>query len=427
MSLLERIPDHRHPLLRTLAAGDCDEGAFWERAASLGTPLVEQDPSSPGHRLVTFLWRTNATERWVVLHIVAGAPAANLLARLHGTDVCHATYRIRSDVRMAYAFAPDMPLHDWDGADAAKLQALNDYLARQPPGADPLHPALERYRGEPGTPDLRFSILSLPDAPDESLVRKRDGIARGELHRATFTNAIMGNERRLWVYTPPGYGEAVTGAANTDHTLLLAFDGGMYVSQVPAHRMLDNLLADGRIAPTVAVFVDNATPTSRNDELPCSEAFARCLETELLPWVQANFRVTHDPARRFVTGFSYGGLAAMWMGHRLPHVFGNVIAQAPSLWWGPGHVITEPRNEGRFRGEWLVDEFERSARLPLRIWMEIGLLEHPMLMLASNRRMRRVLEAKGYDLTYLEPAGGHEPATWRGTLARALAHMLPRS
>ena len=199
----------------------------------------------------------------------------------------------------------------------------------------------------------------------------------------------------------------------------------MYVSQVPAHRMLDNLLADGRIAPTVAVFVDNASATSRNDELPCSEAFARCLETELLPWAQENFRITRDPARRFVTGFSYGGLAAMWMGHRLPHVFGNVIAQAPSLWWGPGHVITEPRNEGRYRGEWLVDAFERGEHLPLRIWMEIGLLEHPMLMLASNRRMRRVLEAKGYDLTYLEPAGGHEPATWRGTLARALAHMLP--
>ena len=42
-----------------------------------------------------------------------------------------------------------------------------------------------------------------------------------------------------------------------------------------------------------------------------------------------------------MTGVSYGGLAAMWMGYRLPHIFGNVIAQAPSLWWGPGFDTTK--------------------------------------------------------------------------------------
>jgi enterochelin esterase-like enzyme len=134
--------------------------------------------------------------------------------------------------------------------------------------------------------------------------------------------------------------------------------------------------------------------------------------------------VSHEPADHFVTGASYGGLASMWLGFRLPHVFGNVISQAASLWWGPGFKITVPRSLGGYPPEWLIDQYSQSPRLPVRFWMEIGLMEHPKLMLEPNRRMRALLEAKGYDLTYSEPCGGHDTALWRGTLATALARML---
>lgn len=92
---------------------------------------------------------------------------------------------------------------------------------------------------------------------------------------------------------------------------------------------------------------------------------------------------------------------------------------------GPGHDIDVPRNEGRFKGEWLSEQFERSPRLQLRIWLETGLLEHPLMGRAPSRRLRRALEAKGYDVRYREPAGGHESMMWRGTLAPALTQMLP--
>jgi enterochelin esterase family protein len=83
-----------------------------------------------------------------------------------------------------------------------------------------------------------------------------------------------------------------------------------------------------------------------------------------------------------------------------------------------------PRSAGGYTPEWLIDRYSQSPRLPVRFWMENGLLEPHALMIEPNRRMRAVLESKGYDLTFSEPCGGHDTALWRGTLAQALERML---
>jgi enterochelin esterase-like enzyme len=315
-----------------------------------------------------------------------------------------------------------MPLVSWDSTDADEMKASRAFLAEHPPLPDPNHREHWVSRMGSGRPDMMTSLVSLRDAPDESLAYKRPDVPHGWIDTHSFASARMGNERRLWVYIPPGYKEETR-----SYPVLVVFDGGGALADVPVQRLLDNLLAQRRIAPQIAVLIDNPTETSRNDELPCNENFALCIEEELLPWLEKNYRVSRDAADRTVTGMSYGGLAAIWMGFRLPHIFGNVIAQAASLWWGPGYRMDVPRSAGGYEPEWLIAQYEKSPRLPVRFWMESGLMEHPSLMIEPNRRLKAVLESKDYDLRYSEPAGGHDSALWRVTLGQALAAMLPLS
>jgi enterochelin esterase-like enzyme len=416
MPIAERVADHVHPLLAALAADPAGEGAFWERMAAEKTPPIEPDPTSPGHSLVTYVFQAPEGAKHVVAHPGFGENTRNLMERLAGTRVCHATYRYRNDVRATYSFAPDFPLVDFEAATDEEWKVLMDAAMAFRPTPDPNARETFVSRAEQGQPDNVASVLRLPEAPAQPFIggHHTDPLA-GRIDWHTYKSEILGNERRIWVYTPPGY--SADGRAR--YPLLVAFDGGGSLTTTPIHRTIEKLIAAGRIRPMVAVFVDNPTPTSRNDELPCSEPFARFLETELVPWVREKYAVSTDPADAYVTGVSYGGLAAMWTGYRLSHVFGNVLAQAPSLWWGPGFDMAKAFRSQAYTPGWLVDQYEASPKLPLRIWQEIGLMESPDRMIEPNRRMKAVLEAKGYDLTYSEPAGGHDYAIWRGTIADA--------
>jgi enterochelin esterase-like enzyme len=420
MSIAERVTDRVHPLLAALAADPAGERAFWERMAADKTPLIEPDPTAPGHSLVTYVFPLPEGANYVVLSPGFGEAKDNVLDRIAGTNVCHATYRYRNDVRATYGFMADPPLIDQETVTDAEWKAFLDKMMTAEPSPDPHHRESWTSRRTGGAPDHIGSVVSLPEAPAQPFVKLRGGVLNGKVDWHTLTSEILGNERRIWVYTPPGYDKE--GAA---YPLLVAFDGGASLTNTPIHQTIENLIAERRIRPMLAVFVDNPTPTSRNDELPCSEPFATFLETELIPWVRERYHVSSDQADAYVTGVSYGGLAAMWIGYRLPRLFGNVIAQAPSLWWGPGFDMQRPRRSQTFANGWLIDQYERAERLPLRIWQEIGLMEHPQLMIEPNRRMKAVLEAKGYDLAYSEPAGGHDYAIWRGTIADALMAMAP--
>src|SRR5579863_4232394 len=167
MSIAERVYDALHPALAALKADPSGEGGFWEQIAREKAPLIEPDPARAGYSLVTYVFRMPEGTKHVVMHPGFGESPENVLDRLAGTDVSHATYRYRNDVRVTYSFAPDFPLVDLRSATDEEWKAFMEGALTFTPTPDPHARETFTSRAEQGQPDNVASILSLPDAPDQ--------------------------------------------------------------------------------------------------------------------------------------------------------------------------------------------------------------------------------------------------------------------
>ena len=390
------------------------ESAFWARLEREGAPIVEPIPGDDARRVVTFVWRGAEQTRGV--GIVGGVVGNQYgeLARLAGTDVWYASYVVPVSLRTSYQLLENP---SWLGREINTLSA-EDHIAI---------PA-EAWRPDPLNA-LRFerplmpvtSIVEIEGAPAQPWIVERPDVPHGRIEPHRWSSELLASDRVVWTYLPPGYDES-TGS----YPLVVLFDGYAYL-QMDIQHTLDNLIAAGRVRPTVVAMLN---PIDRMKELACDAAFTDALADELLArWLPARYRVA-GPA--IVGGASLGGLAAAYAALRRPDAFGaGVISQSGSYWWGPGATLPAHTSDPSVHWQWLTDEYGQSDAPPGRWYMEVGALERPAAgsdgpdMVATNRRMRDVLRAKGHDVTYSEFAGGHDYVCWRGSLADALETLLP--
>ena len=80
---------------------------------------------------------------------------------------------------------------------------------------------------------------------------------------------------------------------------------------------------------------------------------------------------------------------------------------------------------GRESG-WLTRQFAKSPAKRVRFYLEAGQFEinEGGGIRTESRRLRDVLEAKGYQVSYSEHPGGHDYIVWRGTFADGLLALL---
>ena len=419
MPTSEAIESPRIRALQQAAEADAPAALaeFWQEIAAGGTPLVEPIAGNDTHSLVTFLWQGRAEHRnVVVMYGVAGEDsAANQLARLPGTDVWFKSYRVLNDAQTAYIFSLDDPLTSWTAQAWVEHQAAGRALP------DPLNPS--RVLGAE-TIFVPESVLRLPAAPAEPWLDARPGVPAGEMDLHLFASDLLNNERKVWVYMPPGYSDAGEPCG-----WALFLDGGAYYD-IRANTILDNLILEGRIPPLAAIFVRNASHAERHLEMSCNPRFVEFLAEELLPWLHARYHLTYDPRHTHIVGASYGGLAAVYAAFSRPDVFGNVVAQSGAFSWYQGQDREASPGEDTEPG-WLIRQFVAAERLPLCFHLDVGTFEITTVysgvahtnILNANRHLRDVLRARGYPVDYVEFTGGHDFAGWRVLLPNALVTL----
>lgn len=425
-----------------LTAGTADTSEFWSQITTEGTPLIEQTGDD---FLVTLLWRGDASARtvkvaWSLFHV---APVIEL-SRLGASDIWFRSFRFPAGTRFTYRMIPDPPVIE--GPPMLRAMALlavaqadplnhgsaqpSGHGSAQPNGHDSAQPN-GRGSAQPNGADplSSMSVLELPPGVRKSQwTTVREGVARGAVNSFELKSGITRNNRRISVYTPPGYAKECG-----SYDLLVLLDGTAYQSMIPVPTILDNLISAKQIDPTIAVFVDNASVEGRAADMYPNRAFTEFVTTQLMSRIRSQYAVTQDPTKVLIGGFSLGGLAATHIAWRHPEIFGAVLSQSGSFWWsesaieaGRGEpILTEgPLLDPRIESFELVRLIANAPRSAIRLYLEAGLYEGDLL--TANRFMREVLSAKGYDFRYKEFPGGHDPSFWRESFAEGLLSLAAR-
>lgn len=266
---------------------------------------------------------------------------------------------------------------------------------------DPLNP-----RANPTGLGGFNQFFRMPGSLPTPLVRVRRGVPRGTLtrHIVQGEHLIASGHRTVHLYQPPTADPA---------PLLVVYDGQDYLRRARLPQMMDNLIAQQRIRPLALALVEHGG-SARFVEYMCNESTVAFLLRSVLPLAQAELKlldIQTNPGAYGVLGASMGGLMALYTGFRAPEVFGRVLSQSGSFAF-----------EVLGREALIVDLIQQREARPLNIWLDVGQFE---FLLPSNRRVRDLLQSKGYDLVYREYPGEHNYTSWRDDLWRGLEALFP--
>jgi iron(III)-enterobactin esterase len=278
-----------------------------------------------------------------------------------------------------------------------------------------------------------------PDYAPAAEITPKDGVPKGRVETFTMNAAdskfypntgLRGASptRQVTVYIPSQY------VAGKPAPLIVSCDAyGARNNVLP--NILDNMIAEGRLPPIVAVMIANGGGDGPGSERgfeydKVSGQYAEFVEAEVLPRVEKDYGVTitKDPDARMTLGGSSGGSAAFNMAWFHPELYRRVLMYS-------GTFVAQHPDEQNPHGAWEYHEniIPKSPVKPIRIWMHVSQNDNGSTSssagfrnwVIANIRMAEALEAKGYhyQFIYAKNAGHTEGKVITQTYPDALEYV----
>jgi enterochelin esterase-like enzyme len=271
------------------------------------------------------------------------------------------------------------------------------------------------------------SGLEIP-GPESDFFAAKD-VPHGTLRSMWYLSRTTGQTRRIVVYTPPGYDQ---GSARYPVLYLqhgYGEDETGWGEQGHENFILDNLIAAHKAAPMIIVNENGLPDLSFNPIAPPRpgekphpvEEVARVfmndkyalldgiISSDLVPFIDGNFRTLPDREHRAIAGLSMGGAQALRIGLNHLSQFAYIGAFSPAI------AISDTSKD--YDGA-LANPQKLNQQLRL-LWIGIGTDD---FLFVPVRGSHETLEKAGVRHVWVTSSGSHVWTVWR----KYLADFAPR-
>ena len=270
-----------------------------------------------------------------------------------------------------------------------------------------------------------WSIVYVPGSAADTKNVPHGGVA--EVH---YYSTALKASRRMHVYTPPGYETSskkypvfylLHGAGDSDDSWSTVGRAGF---------ILDNLIAAKTSKPMLVVMPAGHTRAPGNPlSATGTDPFVSDFVTDVMPYVQANYRVATDRANTAIAGLSMGGGQTLNIAMALPDRFAYVgvyssglfgVFPNPGRGGAPAAASSGPAAWEALHAATLSST---SMKKGLKLfWFSTGKDD---FLLSTTVATVELFKKHGFAPVYTESAGGHTWLNWRDYL-NAFAPQLFR-
>jgi enterochelin esterase family protein len=249
-------------------------------------------------------------------------------------------------------------------------------------------------------------------------------VPHGTVSAVWYPSTALKANRRMLVYTPPGYEDS-----RTRYPVLYLFHGGggdeeQWNNMGKATTIMDNVIAQGRAKPMIVVMPNaiwnqtaalERTPPPAGGGAPAGQDYARAeAETvqDIIPFVERRYRTLTDRANRAIAGLSMGGGIAINVGLKRLDVFASVGQFSSGMFGGTGGGYGAYDIEKISPG-FLKDPAATNKKLAV-LFFSCG-AEDPRMPF-TVKAVEQLKNAK-INLVFKEYPGAHEWKVWQKSLA----------